>query len=401
MPKQPTRRAFLQTTTAAAIAGATAGSTFAGSDLSAKRSPSIYEQKLGLKPVINGLGTVTVLGGSIMPPEVVEAMVEASRYFIPLPELQRRVGARLAELFKVPAAMVTDGAASGIAVAAAVCIAGADREKIRQLPDTTGLKNEIIQQKSHHSGYEAQMEIAGARIIQVETRDELEKAINDRTAMLFFLNKADPHGQIKRAEWIRIGKQRGVPTFNDAAADVPPKERLRQYVSEGFDLVTFSGGKGLQGPQGSGLLLGRKDLIEAGHYAISPHGGVGRAMKVGKEEIMGLLAAVERYLTVDHKAERKVLQDRVDDIINALSGVRGLKASVHVPEIANEVPHVLLEWSEQEVKLTSQDVHSRLSEGDPPIMVSVTGEGQIRISVWMMHGNEHRVVADRLKEIFL
>ena len=218
--------------------------------------------------------------------------------------------------------------------------------------------------------------------------------------MLFFLNKADPKGEIKRDEWIQIGKERNIPTFNDAAADVPPRKRLWDYVNEGFDLVTFSGGKGLLGPQGSGMLLGREDLIEAGHYAISPYGGVGRSMKVGKEEIMGLLAAVERYLTVDHDAERKVLQGRVDHIITTLSGISGLKASVHVPEIANEVPHAMLEWSEQDLNLTSRDVRQRLSEGDPPIMVSTVGEGQIRISAWMMNGNEHKVVADRLKEVF-
>src|SRR5690606_11970289 len=228
----------------------------------------------------------------------------------------------------------------------AACMAEGDPEKVRRLPDATSLKNEVIQQKSHRSGYEAQMQNAGATVIQVETRRELEEAISDRTAMLFFLNKADPHGEIKREEWIRIGKERNIPTFNDAAADVPPRKRLWDYVNEGFDLVAFSGGKGLLGPQGSGLLLGREDLVQSGHYAISPYGGVGRGMKVGKEEIMGLLAAVERYLTVDHDAERNLLQSRVDYIINALSGVSGLRASVHVPKIANEVPHAMLEWDE-------------------------------------------------------
>jgi D-glucosaminate-6-phosphate ammonia-lyase len=343
---------------------------------------------------------VTVLGGSIMPPEVVEAMVEASKHFIQLPELQRKVGERIAELLKVPAAMVSCGAASAITIATAACVAGGDRTKVARLPDTSGLKNEIVQQKSHRSGYEAQIDLVGTKTVWVETREELNQAINERTAMLFFLNKADPLGQIKSKEWIQVGKERKVPTFNDAAADIPPVERLSKYVNDGFDLVAFSGGKGLLGPQGSGLLLGRKDLIEAAQYAISPYGGVGRGMKVGKEELMGLLAAVERYLKVDHAAERRKLESRAAQIIEKVSKIQGLTVSQHVPEIANNVPHVLLEWQEDRLKLTSEELVRQLSAGNPPIMVSREEKGKIRISVWMMQGDEHRIVADRLKEIF-
>ena len=363
-------------------------------------SRSIYTDKLGMQPVINGVGTVTVLGGSIMPPEVVEAMVEASKHFIQLPELQRKVGERIAELLKVPAAMVSCGAASAITVATAACVAGGDRTKVARLPDTSGLKNEIVQQKSHRSGYEAQIDLVGTKTVWVETREELNQAINERTAMLFFLNKADPLGQIKSKEWIQVGKERKVPTFNDAAADIPPVERLSKYVNDGFDLVAFSGGKGLLGPQGSGLLLGRKDLIEAAQYAISPYGGVGRGMKVGKEELMGLLAAVERYLKVDHAAERRKLESRAAQIIEKVSKIQGLTVLQHVPEIANNVPHVLLEWQEDRLKLTSEELVRQLSAGNPPIMVSREEKGKIRISVWMMQGDEHRIVADRLKEIF-
>ena len=363
-------------------------------------SRSIYTDKLGMQPVINGVGTVTVLGGSIMPPEVVEAMVEASKHFIQLPALQKKVGERIAELLKVPAAMVSCGAASAITVATAACVAGGDRTKVGRLPDTSGLKNEIVQQKSHRSGYEAQIDLVGTKTVWVETREELNQAINERTAMLFFLNKADPLGQIKSKEWIQVGKERKVPTFNDAAADVPPVERLSKYVNDGFDLVAFSGGKGLLGPQASGLLLGRKDLIEAAQYAISPYGGVGRGMKVGKEELMGLLAAVERYLKVDHAAERRKLESRAAQIIEKVSKIQGLTVSQHVPEIANNVPHVLLEWQEDRLKLTSEELVRQLSAGNPPIMVSREEKGKIRISVWMMQGDEHRIVADRLKEVF-
>lgn len=401
MDSNRARRRFLKTTAAALVSDAVLARRGTALPIPASSSASrgIYT-RLGLKPVINGVGVVTVLGGSIMPPEVVQAMEEASRHFVSLPELQKKVGARIAQLLDVPAAMVTAGCASAITVATAACVALGDPEKLQRLPDTAGMRNEIVQQKSHRSGYEAQMLLVGAKIVWVETRQQLDEAINERTAMMFFLNKADPDGQIKGEEWIRAGKERGIPTFNDAASDLPPVEQLRSLVRQGFDLVAFSGGKALLGPQCSGLLLGRKDLIEAGIPAISPQGGIGRGMKVGKEEMVGLLAAVERYLKVDHEAERKLLEDRVTHIIRVLSGVPSLQAERHVPEIANHVPHVQLQWDGSRRKFTAQEVLRQLLEGDPPIAVSQRGEKDILISVWMMRGDEHRIVAQRLKEIF-
>lgn len=363
-----------------------------------KGGRGVYD-RLGVRPVINGMGTVTVLGGSIMPPEVVRAMDEASRSFVHLPDLQRKAGARIAELLNVPAAMITGGAASAITVATGACIARGEPKKLRALPDTSGMKNEVIQQKTHRSGYEAQIEVAGAKVITVETAGQLQNAINDRTAMLFFLNKADPDGQIHRAEWIRIGRQRDVPTFNDAAADATPKENLWKYVQDGFDLVAFSGGKGLLGPQCSGLLLGRKDLIEAALPCMSPSGGIGRGMKVGKEEIVGLVAAVERYLKVDHQAEIKELDSRVSYMMDALSAVKGLQTRKHVPAIANELPHLLLTWDEAGKKITSQELNQKLLEGEPPIAILPQGPGKALVSVWMMRPNEHRIVAKRLREV--
>lgn len=399
MKTKNNRRQFLQATVAAGALGS-ASLKSAAAARPAKKTVNIYTEKLGLRPIINGVGTVTMLGGTIMPPEVVQAMVEASRHFVPLSDLQQRVGERIAELLGVPAAMVSCGAASGITVATAACMAAGDPRKIGQLPDTTSLKNEIVQQKSHRSGYEAQMLLVGAKIVWVETRAELDRAIGERTAMMFFLNKSDPLGQIKRQEWIQIGKERNVPTFNDAAADVPPVDRLWSYVKDGFDLVAFSGGKGLLGPQASGILLGRKDLVAAAQHAISPHGGIGRGMKVGKEEIMGLLAALERFLKTDHAAERRKLQSRADHIIETLARIEGVNARIHVPEIANELPHVTLEWDEQKLGRTSQEVVRQLREGEPPIVISRDGQGKLRISVWMMQGDEHRIVARRLKEIW-
>jgi uncharacterized pyridoxal phosphate-dependent enzyme len=389
-----TRRHLLET---AAISPAVAAAATSAS-LTASSPSSLYAS-LGVKPVINGVGVVTVLGGSIMPPEVVRAMEEASRYFIPLPELEKKVGARIAELLKAPAAMVTCGAASAIAVGAAGCLSQGDPAKLRQLPNREGIRFEVIQQKSHRSGYEHQMELCGAKIVTVETRKELEAAINEKTGMMFFLNKAEPNGEIKSDEFVKIGKERGVPTMNDAASDATPKENLWKYTKQGFDLVIFSGGKALRGPQASGLLLGRKDLIEASLPAMSPFGGIGRGMKVGKEELCGLLAAVERYLKVDHEAEYRELEARVASIRAALKGVAGVQTDRHVPAIANEVPHVTVQWDESARGFSAQQVSEKLLAGDPPIHVQRPGKGQLLISVWMMRGDEHKIVGRRLRQI--
>ena len=389
-----TRRSLLKSAALVPAVAAGASTVFTAT------SASPLYARLGIKPVINGVGVVTVLGGSIMPPEVVQAMEEASRFFIPIPELEKKVGARIAELLHAPAAMVTCGAASAIAVGTAACLSQGDPAKLRQLPNRDGIRFEVIQQKSHRSGYEHQMELCGAKIVTVETRKELESAINEKTGMMFFLNKADPSGSIKADEFVKLGKDRGVPTMNDAASDATPKENLWKYTKQGFDLVIFSGGKALRGPQSSGLLLGRKDLIEASLPAMSPFGGIGRGMKVGKEELCGLLAAVERYLKVDHQAEWRELEARVTSIRAALKGVAGVATERHIPEIANEVPHVTITWDEAARGLTAQAVTEKLLASDQPIHVQRPGAGQLLISVWMMRGEEHKIVGRRLREIF-
>ena len=399
MPETMSRRRVLQGGASAALLGAAACES--GAEPGPSPAPEQIYQRLGVQPVINGIGTVTVLGGSIMPPEVTDAMVAASRNFVPLRELQERAGDHLARLIGVPAAMICCGAASGITCGTAAAITGGDDEKLQMLPDTAGMKNEVIQQRAHRTGYQAQMRLVGAEIIWVDTREEVEAAINERTAMMFFLNFAEPRGGIGRAEWIEAARAHGVPTMNDAAADVPPPERLHTYVEEGFDMVVFSGGKGLAGPQASGLLLGRPDLVQAARKAISPFGGIGRGMKVGKEEIVGLVAAVERYLAVDHEAERRELDARAELVLGVLGGVAGLSCETQVPEIANHVPHVVVNWSEGDLGLTSQEAVAKLLEGDPPVAVSRTGEGQLRISMWMLRPGQDAVVAERVKSLFV
>ena len=398
MSDSMSRRRLLRRSAATATALGTAS---CGVDTVPATAPNPEEVflRLGLKPVINGVGTVTNLGGSIMPREVVEAMVAASKSFVPFQKLQDVAGDHIAKLIGVPAAMISCGAASAITCGTAAAVTDGENEKLRALPNTSGMKNEIIQQRAHRSGYEAQMWLVGAKTVWVDTRNDLENAINENTAMMFFLNKADPLGEIKRAEWIEVARANGVPTMNDAAADIPPPERLRTYVEEGFDMVIFSGGKGLLGPQSSGLLLGRPDLIEAARKAISPYGGIGRGMKVGKEEIIGLVAAVERYLSVDHHAERRQLDDRAERVLKVLGGVTGLSCEKQVPEIANHVPHVAVAWTESERGITSNEVVAKLLTGDPPVAVSRVGDGQLRISMWMLEPGQDAIVADRIKAL--
>ena len=402
MSDQPTRRDLLQSGATAAAVAAAAGASACGEAAQSTLSTSgarVTYKDLGVRPTINGRGTVTVLGGSIMPPEVVAAMVEAAKHHVHLPELQRKAGAKIAEMIGVPSAMISCGAASAITCGTAACLHRGDQEKANQLPDATGIPHKIISQNAHRCGYEAQMWLTGARTVWVDTREELENAIKtEDPAMMFFLNRSDPDGQIKRAEWIEVAKKHNVPTLNDAAADVPPKARLKDYVDEGFDLVAFSGGKGLIGPQASGLLLGRADLIDAAWMSISPRGGIGRGMKVGKEEIMGLVAAVERYLRIDHDAERRELDARAAHIIDKVKGLDGIETDISIPPIANRIPHAVIKWDEQARGKSARQVIKEMVEGEPSIAIS--GEnGELTISVWMMQPGEHVIVADRLYEV--
>lgn len=369
--------------------------------MAASSRKSIYQQ-LGVRPLINAAGTFTVLSASLMPREVVQAMEDASRYHVSIPELQEAVGKRISELLGCQAALVTAGAAAALTLGTAACVAGKDQEKIKRLPETVGMKNEVIIQKSHRFAYDHAVRAVGIRLIEIETRAQLEAAINERTAMLLFLNNADGKGQVRRKEFVEIGRKVGIPTFNDAAADVPPPERLSEYTRLGFDLVAFSGGKGLRGPQCSGLLLGRKDLIEAAFLNGSPHSDtIGRAAKVGKEEIVGLWMALESYLKRHHHAEWRDWEKQVQEIVDALKTLRGVTTESFVPEIANESPHLRVSWDQELIPRTSVQVVQRLREGDPRIEVrpSASDQPMIELSVWMLQPGEHRLVAKRLRQV--
>ena len=400
-PGNLTRRGILQTGAGLALGGVLGAGDLAQA-ASKSDKPGVYET-LGVKHVINATGTVTNLGGSLMPPEVVAAWLDAAKHFVNLLELQDRVGERIAKLVGVEAALVTTGAAGALLLGTAAVVTRGDRKAIPRLPDTTGLRNEVVLQKAHHSCYDNQLTDVGVKLIDVETAADVRRVVGERTALMFFMNVAEADGRIPREEWVKLARRHEVPTLLDAAADVPPVERLSEYNRLGFDLVAFSGGKALRGPNNTGLLLGRKDLIDAAKRNANPHcGTIGRMMKVGKEDMIALLAAVERYVRLDHKAEWREWERRIGVIEKALSDVPTLKCERIVPPIANHVPHLNLTWDEKRVRLSPAELTRALAAGDPPIVIGRvhgTGDKGALISVFTLQEGEERIVADRLLAI--
>jgi L-seryl-tRNA(Ser) seleniumtransferase len=356
--------------------------------------------ELGVRAFINAAGTFTALTGSLMRPEVVQAMQVASRKYVKLEELQDAVGRRLAQLLHCEAAMVTAGCASALSLATAACVAGADRRRIRQLPDTSGMKNEVIVQRTHRVNYDHAIRNAGVKMIEVDTKDQLVKAINERTAMMFFLNLADRQGKVHHDEFVAIAREHKIPTLIDAAADLPPVENLWRFTMLGFDLVGFSGGKGLRGPQSSGLMLGRADLIEAAKLNGSPNGDtLCRSNKVNKEEIIGLLVAVEAFLKEDHAAIWKDWENRCHTISQALAQFEDVKCAMFVPQIANAVPHLRINWDYRARKLNVPAMVQKLRDGRPSIEVSPGSSRQLQIGVWMMEPGDDAIVGERIRSI--
>jgi D-glucosaminate-6-phosphate ammonia-lyase len=316
-----------------------------------------------------------------------------------LDELHDRVGERIASLLNCEAAMVTAGAASALTLGTAAVLTGTDRQKILDLPNLTTMKSDVIVQKSHRFGYDHAVRNCGVRLVEVETREELEAAVNEKTAMMLFYNANNNVGQIRDEEFAQLGKKHAIPTFNDCAADVPPVENLWRYTKMGFDLVTFSGGKGIRGPQSAGLLLGRKDLITAARLNGPPNSdSIGRGMKVNKEEMLGMLVAVELYLKKDHEREKLEFDKRAEVIRKTAAAIPGVQAEVFVPEIANHVPHVRISWDAAAKGMTAADVVRVLRDGEPSIGTRSDGETLV-IGVWMMRSNEEKIVARRLREV--
>jgi L-seryl-tRNA(Ser) seleniumtransferase len=392
------RRRFLESISSLPLVGGFVSAGPAPAAAAARGSRD-YFRELGVRPFINASGTYTAMTASLMPEEVMDAINYASKHYVMLDELHDKVGERIARLVKCEAAMVTAGAASALTLGTAGVLTGTDEQKIVDLPNLSSMKSEVIIQKSHRFGYDHAIRNCGVTLVEVETREDLERAVNPKTAMMLFYNNNNPVGRIRDEEFAQLGKKHGIPTFNDAAADVPPVENLWKYTSMGFDLVTFSGGKGIRGPQSAGLLVGRKDLIAAARRNAPPNGNtIGRGMKVNKEEMLGMLAALELYVEKDHEKERREFDKRAEEIRKAAAAVPGVTAEIFVPEVANHVPHVRVSWDGAANGLTPRAVVAAMRDGEPSIGIRSEGQALV-IGVWMMRPNEEKIVARRLRQV--
>jgi L-seryl-tRNA(Ser) seleniumtransferase len=329
----------------------------------ATASGEVY-RRLGVRPFINARGTWTYLSGSLELPEVSRAMADAAQHFVDIFELQQAAGRKLAQLSGAESGMVTSGAAGAMAAATAGCMAGTDPNKVWQLPDTTGMKNEVVM-LGGRSAFDSAIRLAGAKLVTIGSVDDLAGALTDRTAMVYTTWLGD---RLKAA--LAVTKKAGVPLLLDDAAGIPPIENLKTYAQMGIDLFCFSGGKGLRGPQCSGILLGRKDLIEAALAQCSPwEGAVCRAMKVGKEEIVGVLTAVETWSTLDLAALNRQWSRRVERIAKLVETVPGVETSIKIPEGGNSYPTLTVSWDQEAFKFTVADCDQELRAGEPRIEV--------------------------------
>lgn len=365
----------------------------------------IYDE-LGVRKIINGIATVTSLGGSIMPPEVIQAMSEASKHFVSIDELQKKVGEKIAELTKNEAAYVSCGAAAGLALSTAACITGLDPSKCARLPYTDGMKNEIIIHKMNRSGYDFAIRQAGGKIVEIGTEEgtseeDMENAINEKTAAIFyFYNITRMKGLVPLEKGIEIAKRRGVPLIVDAAAQIPPVENLWRFTQMGADMAIFSGGKGLRGPQSSGLMVGKKELIEASALNANPRCYIGRPMKVGKEEIVGLFAAVRWYLGIDEKKLIQTYEDQVKFIIDEVTKIPHVSARRDFPSEAGQpMPRAEIIFDEKALGMSRDDILNKLREGKPSIELPSAGPNSIFVNPQTLEPGQEMIITDRLKEI--
>ncbi len=377
----------------------------------------IYAE-LGVTPVINGAGTYTVMGGSLMAPEVMEVMRMGNDHFVDINELEVAAGKRMAEMCKMPAGytgLVTGGAAAALLVGYAAILTGDNPQYIQQIPDLTGMPtSEVIIQKSHRYPFDHQIRQTGVKLVEVETREELIAAINPRTAALHFTNLFNDKGQVKVDEFVQIAHQHNLPAFNDCAADAPPISRLWKYTEMGYDFVTFSGGKDIRGPQAAGLLMGKEDLIRYALLNMSPQEDtIGRCSKVGKEEICGMLKALEMFLASDQDAILKQYYARLGHISDKVAKISGVTTvyEFNPNRIANHTVSMSISWDPSKISLTRKQVTEQLAATRPLAIRLAGGSGKgwkkgaaqakpsVTVTPWMLKPGEEKIIADRLSEI--
>ena len=393
---KPSRRVVLQ-------AGGTGAATLLSGPSSVAMptadSPRVYT-RIGVKPFINLTATYTINGGALMLPEVREAMDEASRWSVNIDELMEKAGAQIAEWMGAEAAIVTSGAAGALTHATAACVAGGDPERMKQLPILTGLKTDVIMPKQSRNDYDHAIRTVGVRIVEVDTPHEFEQALGERTAMIAVLGTWEARGKVRLEQMAAAARKLGIPVLVDAAAELPAKPN--PYLARGADLVAYSGGKILRGPQCAGVLAGRRDLVRAAWLNSAPHHAFGRAMKTGKEEVIGMLTALEVYF---HKrniaAEYRQWESWYAHITAEITRVPGVKTRVIPAAGASPFPVLEIAWDSSRIGITAGELYKLLLGGEPRIMSHAAGEGDSFIlrPVAMKPG-DYKLVAGRLREIF-
>jgi L-seryl-tRNA(Ser) seleniumtransferase len=402
------RRNLLKRLSAVPLFGGLLGSTvplhaaFVAPEAAAKRN---LIKELGLRTFINAAGNYTSMTASLMPDEVMETINASAKEYVILDDVQDKVGEKIAALCHAEAATVTAGCWSALVLGMAGVLTGMDPKKVSQLPylEGTGMKSEVILQKSHANGYHHALTNAGATIVTVETRKDLKKALNEKTAMMWFLNREAPVGEIKHQEWVDMAEKHQIPSMIDIAADVPPVENLWKFNDMGFDLVAISGGKAICGPQSAGILMGRKELIAAARLSAPPRGGnVGRGHKVNKEEILGMYVALEEYINRDHEKDWKNWEEQIAFIERATKNIDGVTTEVMVPPVANHNPTLNISWDNNKVKLKGKELGEKLRMGKPSIeTIDWEEEDSIRVTVFMLASGQEKTVARRIKEELL
>ena len=401
------RREVIKNLSLLPVSGAVLGSTlpigslFGSESASAPAAPKRdLIKELGLRKFINAAGTYTFMSGSLMHDEVVEAIRASSKEFVLIDDVQDKVGEKIASICHSEAATVTAGCWSALVLGTAGVLTGMDPKKVAQLPNLEGLKSEVLVQKTHNHGYVHALTNTGVKIVEIETAEDLEKAVNEKTAMMWFLNYAANDGKISDKEWVALGRKLNIPTMIDMAADVPPVENLWKFNDMGFDLVCVSGGKDLRGPQSAGILMGKKDLIAAARLSAPPRGGnIGRGMKVNKEEIFGMWVALEKFVSIDHVKEMKMWESQIAVIETSLNKVKGVTTTVSVPPIANCTPTLNFNWDKSIIKMTREEFQDKLRKGDPSIEVIGGKEDSINITAWMLKPGQEKIVATRVQEV--
>lgn len=370
--------------------------------------PAEFYRDLGVKPVISASGTVTAYGGSKLRPEVMDAMNRAATTMVNMDELNKAAGKVIAEVTGAEAGFVCSGAAGGLILQAAAVVAGSDPKKMAQLPNTEGLKNEIIIHRSHRFPYDQSYRSVGANFVEIGDGRrcqpwELEAAFSEKTAAVAYLfSPFVSRRAIPFPEVCEIAHAHGVPVIVDAASYIPPRANLRRFIADGADMVVYSGGKGVRGPQGAGILCGRADLIDAAFANASPHQFIGRGLKVAKEEIIGLVHALQIFVNEDEDAENKRYTEMCQRAVDALIEIPGIKVTLEHDRVNYMIPHALIKFAEDRRGRSRDEVSNALIEGDPAIYMHTIGDpDEMALDPFNLNDDELEVVINRLREELL